>query len=592
MKIKTKILKVFAIIAIFLASSHLMSQTLPLNTFSQTVCVNTLGEPYEMVPNPNSTYSWSIIDQATGLVPALGIADITTPILTNTWWIEIDWTTSGIYELSVLETDITTLCEASSVVLTITVEDNANAPIVPNPLPICLNDLNPTMTASTGGGTGNSVFNWYSNNAGVPGNLLSTGISYQAPTPYSIATTYDYWVTEESANGCEGPATMVTVTVTPLPSAPTLANIPYEACFADDPLTYPLMTAVGVGSNFNWYEDDLFNPGNPGAQVATNINTYTSTEVNVSTYTYYVEEVVGSCTSPQTTFTFTIHVPPAAPSITPDPIRICEGDVPGDFIANTGGSLGTFTWYSDAALTTVISAAATCTPNQVLPGSYTYYLTETDLTTTCISPSSQAIFEIFELPLQPTVLANPSSIICEGQVNPTFTAVSAGGVGTGDFTWYDASMTQVGIGVTYTPTQTVAGGPWTFFVTETDASTANNCEGPPLSFTFEIVALPPAPTLIPNPVEICFGDANPVITPTGVTSSGANLIWYDDVALTSQVGTGATYTPGTNQIPLPPFTVGLISYWVVDQPGNCVSPALQVDLQINPLPTPGPIWHN
>jgi hypothetical protein len=579
MKTKTKILKVFAIVAIFLGNSHLMAQNSSLST--QTVCVGDI-EPYTLVdpvngpPAVTSTYQWS----TTGGVIVGGISTGDN--------IDINWTTVGVYTVSVVATDIATGCQDSPIDVEVTVEDLANAPIVPNPPPICLNDLNPTMTASTGGGTGNSVFNWYADNLGAPGTLLlANSVSYTDPTPYSIVTTYSYWVTEESANGCEGTATMVTVTVTPLPTAPTLVSSPYAACFGDP--TNPLMTAVGSGSNFNWYEEDLVTPGTPGAQVATNSNTYTSTEVNISTYTYFVEEVVGSCTSPQTTFTFTIHTPPAAPSITPDPIEICEGDVPGNFTANTGGAGGTFTWYSNAALTNVIPGAATCTPTEVLQGIYFYYLTETDPTTTCISSSSQATFEIFELPLQPTVSANPSAIICEGQATPVFTAATAGGVGTGTFTWYDASMTQVGTGVTYTPSQTVAGGPWTFFVTETNSIT--NCEGPTLSFTFEIVALPAAPTLIPNPVEICFGDVNPPFIPTGVSSAGANLIWYDDVALTSQVGTGATFTaPGT--VVGNAASVTTYSYWVIDQPGNCVSPALQVDLQINPLPTPGPIWHN
>ena len=104
MKTKTKILKVFAIIAIFLASSHLMAQTLSSNAITQTVCINTLAEPYEVVNNTTSTYTWSIIDQATGLAPPAGVADIT--VSANDWFINIDWTTVGIYELSVVETDV------------------------------------------------------------------------------------------------------------------------------------------------------------------------------------------------------------------------------------------------------------------------------------------------------------------------------------------------------------------------------------------------------------------------------------------------------------------------------------------------------
>ena len=217
------------------------------------------------------------------------------------------------------------------------------------------------------------------------------------------------------------------------------------------------------------------------------------------------------------------------------------------------------------------------------------------MTTTCISAPSIATFIVNELPLQPTVSANPSAVICEGQTSPTFTAGQAtGSVGTSDFNWYDsdpainASAILLASGNTFVPAQTAV-GLYTFWLTETNSVT--NCEGPALSLTFEIVALPPIPTLVPNPIEICFGDANLPFIPTGVSSSGANLIWYDDIALTNQVGSGATFTAPSSVVGNP-NSVSTYSYWVIDQPGSCVSPPLQVYLQINTIPTPGPIWHN
>ena len=217
------------------------------------------------------------------------------------------------------------------------------------------------------------------------------------------------------------------------------------------------------------------------------------------------------------------------------------------------------------------------------------------MTTTCISAPSIATFIVNELPLQPLVSANPSAVICEGQVSPTFTAGQAvGSVGTGDYNWYDSNPAinpnaiLLNSGPTCIPSQTAV-GVYTIWLTETNSAT--NCEGPALAFTFEIVALPPIPTMVPNPIEICFGDANIPFNPTGVSSSGANLIWYDDVALTNQVGTGATFTAPSSVVGNA-NTVSTYSYWVVDQPGSCVSPPLEVHLQINPIPSPGPIWHN
>jgi hypothetical protein len=607
-KTKTKILKVFAIVAIFLGNSHLMAQTLPFSGSGQTVCVNTLAEPYEVVPTATSTYAWSVVDQATGLPLAPGVADITTnllnPLLPGDWWITVDWTTPGTYELSFIETDVNTLCDANPVVLTITVEDNANAPIATNPGAICLNDPNPMMTVSTDpSGNGSGVFNWYAD--ATLTTLLATAPTYTDITPLNSPTyptpgTYDYWVTEESANGCEGSATMVTVTVTGLPAAPTsLLPLPYEACFGDP--TNPLMTAVGAGSNFNWYDaSGVILP------LGTNTSTFTSTEVNPATYTYYVEEVVGSCTSPQTTFTFTINTPPASPSVTPliaglPAITICEGETPADFVATTGGAAGTFTWYNvDPVANPLAVAVQAGTPfilTPTAPNTYDYWLTETNPITTCVSAPTTATFTINTLPLLPTVTAAPSATICELDVNPIFTAVPDPlSTGTGDFYWYDddpainpLATLLAGPIATYQPLQ-VAVGQYSIWIIETNSTT--NCEGIALEVIFEITALPVIPLLAINPVEICFGDPNPAILPIG-SASGVNLIWYDDISLApaNQVGT-ASFTPPATAAgsAIPPATT--YSYWVVDQAGTCTSLPLQVDLQINPLPTPGPIWHN
>ena len=589
-KTKQKILKVVAICILFLGNSQLMAQTVTTtDVITQTVCVNTLAEPYEVIYVATSNYAWSIVDQSTGLLPAAGVANITPSA--NDWLIYIDWNQPGVYELSFVETDAATLCEASPVVLTITVEDNSNAPIASNPAPICLGDPNPAMLATTGGGTGNSVFNWYADNAGSPGLLLIANSStYTDPIPYPIDNTYTYWVTEESANGCEGTATLVSMIVTPLPLAPTLANLPYEACFG---LANPLFTASGVGTNFNWYDAG-------GGLLVLNNLTYTSIEVNPGTYSYFVEEVVGSCVSLQTTFTFIIHAPPAAPSINPSLITICEGETPQDFVANTNNaSAGTFTWYNvDPVVNPSASLVGTgtpFTPIQTTSGTYTYWLTETDLTTTCISLTSSTTFIINELPFAPTVSASPSAVICEGDANPTFTAAQGtGSTGTGTFNWYDSdpatnpgAILLAASVATFIPTQTAV-GIYTFWVTETNSSTS--CEGGAFSCAFEIISLPSAPTYTPNPYEICFGDSNSPILPIG-SASGLNLIWYDDVLLTNQVGTGASFTPPVSAIGNA-TTVTTYPYWVVDQPGTCTSPPLQVDLQINPLPTPGPIWHN
>ena len=587
MKIKTKqkILKVLAISILFLGNSQIMAQMNNLNV--QTVCVGD-SEPYTLVhpvngaPTANYSYQWS----TTGGTFVNGIS-----IGAN---IDIDWNTIGVYTVSVVATDIVTGCEDSPIDVLVTVEALANSPIVVNPSVICLGDPNPQMTVSTDPlGNGNGVFNWYSDNSGVQGVLLvANAATYTEPLPlYLSAGTYSYWVSEESSNGCEGTATLVSVLVTPLPLAPTLTGLPYESCFG---LPNPLFTVTSSSgaSNFNWYSaDPALNTGIP--QLATGIASYTSTESNPSTapgYTYWVEEVVSSCTSPATAFSFTIFALPASPSVIPLTIAMCDGSIPSDFVATSGGANGSYEWYDDIALTNNVGNGTSFTPTQTTVGSHYYYITETHPVNNCVSAASSVNFIINDLPLQPTVSSSLSAIICFGQANPIFTAVQAlGSSGTGNYNWYDSdpilnpSAILLGTGPTFIPTQTAVGIE-DFFLAEINNVT--NCEGPAQSFNFEIISLPAAPVLSPNPFEICFGDSNPIFI-----LSGANLLWYDDVGLTNNVGTGPSFTPPSSALGSATIVTSY-SYWVVDQPGNCFSPSLQVDLQINPLPTPGPIWHN
>ena len=597
-KTKQKILKVFAIGILLLGNSQLFAQT--SSSFTQTVCVGDT-EPYTLVdpalgpPAATSTYLWSTTGGT--IVGGISIGDN----------IDINWNIVGVYTVTVVATDIATGCQDSPIDVVVTVEDNANPPVVTNPGAICLGDANPQMTASTDpSGNGSGVFNWYAD--ATLTTLLATAPTYtditlsNSPT-YPAQGTYDYWVTEESANGCEGSATMVTVTVTGLPVSPTLLNTPYAACFG---LGNPTFEASGAGTNFNWYDVDPNPAINPGATAlvgGTNTTTYTSIQSAVSAlpdYTYYVEEVVGSCTSPATSFTFTINPFPASPSVTPliaglPAITICEGETPADFVATTGGAAGTFTWYDvDPVVNPLAVVLATGTPfslTPTTPGIYDYWLTETNPITTCVSAPTTATFTINALPLLPSVATSTFFTICLGDPNPTFTATTGGGVGNGVFDWYDddpvlnpAAILLLANSATYTPAQTAV-GLYPLYVTESNSLT--NCEGLAFQVTFQIIVLPIAPLCTDE--EICLGDPLPTFSP----STGTNLIWYDDAVLilANQVGIGPTYIAGTNQTP-PPSAVGTYSYWVVDQPAACISPPLQVDLIINPLPTPGPIWHN
>ncbi|MDH5381648.1 MAG: hypothetical protein OEW75_12390, partial [Cyclobacteriaceae bacterium] len=94
---------------------------------------------------------------------------------------------------------------------------------------------------------------------------------------------------------------------------------------------------------------------------------------------------------------------PAAPGNTPQ--DYCAGQP--NILSVVPNSGGFITWYSDAALTNVISTGATLNAqtdppaanrvNNTVPGVYTYYATET-LGNNCEGPAATVSFEIFENP--------------------------------------------------------------------------------------------------------------------------------------------------------------------------------------------------
>jgi hypothetical protein len=117
MKTTTRMLKILLLLSVvILTSNQMIAQTLPDDAITQSVCI--VIEDYEIVPSSNSTYAWSIIDQATGTPPPIGVADIIPTA--NDWYIQVDWTTPGTYELSVVETD-TNGCSGAPVIVDVTV---------------------------------------------------------------------------------------------------------------------------------------------------------------------------------------------------------------------------------------------------------------------------------------------------------------------------------------------------------------------------------------------------------------------------------------------------------------------------------------
>jgi hypothetical protein len=195
------------------------------------------------------------------------------------------------------------------------------------------------------------------------------------------------------------------------------------------------------------------------------------------------------------------------------------------------------------------------------PGTYTLTVIETDVNG-CIG--DPVTLDITVSPL-PSATVGTSQTACVGSIVPDLFAIGA------NVNWYSdpALINNVFTGNSFPTGQTLP-GIYTYYVTES----LNGCEGVSIPVTLEIFQLPSSP--ISSDASVCEGALVP-----DLFAIGANVNWYSDPALTTNVFTGNSFSTGQT---LP----GLYTYYVTNSQNGCESVATSVDLTINATPA-GPI---
>ena len=121
----------------------------------------------------------------------------------------------------------------------------------------------------------------------------------------------------------------------------------------------------------------------------------------------------------------------------------------------------------------------------------------------------------------------------------------------------------------------VTPGNYTITVTETDV---NGCQGAPVTVDVTVIPLPTA--TIATSQTACLGSVIP-----DLSAIGANVRWYDDAALTSQVGVGNNFATGQT-------AVGFYTYYVTESLNGCEGPSVLVTLEIYAIPSaPSAVSH-
>ena len=490
-------------------------------------------------------------------------------------------------------------CESPRIGITVNVNPIPAAPGVTSPVIYCQNAIAVPLTAS-----GSNLL-WYTAPTGGTGTAT-------APTPFTTTVGSTTYYVSQSSTGCESPRAAITVTINPLPAAPTVSS-PVSYC--QNATAVPL-TAGGTG--LLWY---TVPSGGTGSATAPTPSTAAIGNTN-----YYVSQTVNGCEGPRATITVTVTATTPVPTVT-SPVNYCQNAtaVPLTatgtnllwYTASTGGTgnataptpstavIGTVTYYVSQTQTcgesprvsidVIVSAvpaapavsspvvycqnatavpltasgsnllwytvatggtgsATAPTPSTSTAGTNTYYVSQT--VTSCESPRSSIVVNITATPAAPGV-TTPISY-CQNATAVPLTATGS------SLLWYTAASGGTGSATAPTPSTAVVGSTL-FYVSQT----INGCEGPRASITVNINAIPAAPG-VTSPVNYCQNS-----TAVPLTATGSNLIWY----ITATGGTGSTTAPTPSTT-----VVGSSTYYVSQTLTGCEGPRAAITVNINAIP--------
>lgn len=236
--------------------------------------------------------------------------------------------------------------------------------VITDPAAVCSpNTVDLTSAAVTAGSTGGGTLTYWTN----------AGATTSLTTPSSVTTSGTYYI-QANNSGCIDIAPVI-VTINAQPQL--VITDPAAVC---SPLTVDI-TAAGVTSGST-------NAGSLTYWTDASATNALSSPTSVSaTGTYYIQAVSNGCTDIAPVVATINPLPPAPPAGT-DATYCSTWEFA---LMAASGSGGTYTWYSDAALTNVLETGPTLAPSNVI-GTTSYYVTETLLG--CEGPASVVVITV------------------------------------------------------------------------------------------------------------------------------------------------------------------------------------------------------
>jgi len=534
----------------------------------QVLCANTAtaGITYSST-TPGTTFSWINDTPSIGLLAA-GNGNIPSFTGLNT--------TPNPVVATITVTPLANGCVGSDSTFTLIINPTPLANSVADQV-LCTNTVTAAVIYSSA--TVGTTFSWVNDTPSIGllaagnGNIPSfTGLN---TTPNPVVATI---TVTPLANGCVGPDSTFTITVSPTPLVNSITD---QVLCANTATAGIIYSSTTPGATFSWVNDTpsigLLAAGNGNIPSFTGLNTTSNPVVATITVTPSANGCIGS----DSTFTLTINPVPLVNSIAD---QVLCANTATTIITYTSTTIGTtFSWVNDTPSIGLLAGGngnipsfigLNTTPNPVIAT-----ITVTPLANGCVGPDSTLTITI-----NPTPLANSitDQVLCANTATTAITYVSATPGTT--FSWVNDTpsigllaggngniLTFTGLNTTSNPV--VA----TIIVTPT----ANGCVGPDSTFTITINPVPLVNSITDQ--VLCANTATTTITYSSGTL-GTTFSWVNDTPSIGLLAGGNGNIPsftGLNITPNP--VVAIITVTPIGTNG-CAGPDSTFTLTINPMP--------
>jgi gliding motility-associated-like protein len=365
---------------------------------SATICTGaTVSIPF--TSNVASTYTWIATDNVNTTGESLTTQSTAT--LSNTITNSTTSAQNVIY--TVTPTSTGGSCTGASQTVTVQVNPVPTATATPAAQAICSGNVASMNLTSNIVGT---TYSWITTQSGVTGASNSSGstITQTLTTTGASQGTVTYTITP--VNGCTGSSIVATVTVNPIPVAPT-ASSNSPVCISN---TITFSVVAVAGATYSWtgpnsYTSNIQNPSITNAAL-TDAGTYS---VNVT---------VNGCTGPNKTTTVVVNPPPPSTLTATANSPLCTGQTLA--LSTPSVTSASYSWSGPNTFTS--SAQNPSISNVTLAANGTYTITAT-VPGCGLSGTGTVNVVVNPTPVAP--IAGNNGPLCVG-ATLTFTASSTG----------------------------------------------------------------------------------------------------------------------------------------------------------------------